>query len=170
LKQWILSNHAVVAYFAPRGIGLSAWNSDERVQTHIRRRFMLLGQTLDSMRVWDIRRAVQTLRTLSYTNPPVALQAEGPMAVNVLYASLFEPVADLQLWALPSTHVQGPDYLNIMRSLDVPQALFLSLKQRRVHLHDVNKEQWQPLLHLTKRPDFWTQFNNREGRAPLVLD
>ena len=42
-----------MAYLAPRGDGPTAWSQGERKQTHIRRRFMLLGQTLDGMRVWE---------------------------------------------------------------------------------------------------------------------
>src|SRR6185436_17699381 len=57
----LLAQKPVLAYVAPRGVGLTAWSGDEKRQTQIRRRFMLLGQTLDGMRVWDIRRAVQVV-------------------------------------------------------------------------------------------------------------
>ena len=60
----LMTNNQVLAWFAPRGVGPSAWNQDEKRQIQIRRRFMLLGQTLDSMRVWDIRRAVQAIRSV----------------------------------------------------------------------------------------------------------
>src|SRR6185369_14420930 len=49
------------AYFAPRGIGLTASSSDTKKQTQTRRRFMLLGQTFNGMQSWDIRRAVQMI-------------------------------------------------------------------------------------------------------------
>src|SRR5688572_32237130 len=49
----------VVAFVAPRGIGPTAWDADERKQTHIRRRFLLLGQTLDGMRVWEDRKSTR---------------------------------------------------------------------------------------------------------------
>ena len=45
------------AYVCPRGVGPTAFNSNERKRTHIRRRFMLLGQTQDGMQTWDIKRA-----------------------------------------------------------------------------------------------------------------
>ena len=112
---------------------------------------MLLGQTVDSMRVWDIRRAIQALNNISYTNPKISVQAEGPMAVNALYASLFEPVTDLQLWNLPPSQMQGPDYLNVLRVLDLPQAVFLALKDHPIHLREVKRKDWQPLLEFSKR-------------------
>src|SRR5690606_17744164 len=34
-------------YLPVRGIGPTAWTTDEKERTHIRRRFALLGQTLD---------------------------------------------------------------------------------------------------------------------------
>jgi hypothetical protein len=45
-------------------VGLTAWSGGETRLTKIRRRFMLLGQTLDGMRVWDIRCAVQALHSV----------------------------------------------------------------------------------------------------------
>ncbi len=60
--QQALSANAGVTFIAPRGIGPTQWSSNRTKQTHIRRRFMLLGQTLDGMRVWDVRRAIQALR------------------------------------------------------------------------------------------------------------
>src|SRR4051812_11924168 len=60
-----------MVFFPPRGLGPMAWETNGTKQTHIRRRFMLLGQTLDSMRVWDVRRAIQTLRRMDgYRDTP----------------------------------------------------------------------------------------------------
>ena len=60
---------------------------------------MLLGQTLDGMRVWDIRCAVQVLRSVpGMDTANIGLHAEGPMAVNALYAALFEPECASSIW------------------------------------------------------------------------
>src|SRR5206468_3414531 len=61
LKTLLHGNKLALAWMAPRGIGLTAWKADARKQVQIRRRFMLLGQTLESARVWDIRRGIQAL-------------------------------------------------------------------------------------------------------------
>jgi dienelactone hydrolase len=122
-REW-KADRAAHAWFAPRGIGSTAWSGDERRQTQIRRRFMLLGQTLDGMRVWDIRRAVQAVRALpDRGSPRLILEGRGTMGANVLYASLFEAgIAELNLQALPASHREGPDYLNVLRWLDISQA------------------------------------------------
>jgi dienelactone hydrolase len=113
------------AFFAPRGIGLTAWSDDTKAQTKIRRRFMALGQTLDGMRVWDIRRAIQMVHFIREADvAKVELTASGPMGVNLLYASLFESsVRRVELNALPKSHAEGPDYLGVMRFTDIPQVL-----------------------------------------------
>ena len=86
---------------------------------------MLLGQTLDGMRVWDIRRGVQVARgSVSEEGLPVKLTASGGMGVNAVYAALFEPaVRQLGLSEFPASPKNGPDYLNAGRYLDVPGAL-----------------------------------------------
>ena len=94
---------------------------------------MLLGQTLDSMRVWDIRTAIQSLGTLESTRAPVELSARGPMSINALYASLFEDnVQTLQLVNPPASHRDGPDYLNVLKVLDIPEALDLARTRLKI--------------------------------------
>ena len=145
----ILKNFAntkqAIAYFAPRGIGPTAWAGDERTQTQIRRRFMLLGQTLDGMRVWDVRRAIQALRETDFAGGvPITLQSRGQMAGVALYASLFEPdIAGLELWRLPRSHRDGPILLNVLRYLDMPQAVAMAAEKTHVRLHTENNTDWQ---------------------------
>jgi dienelactone hydrolase len=112
-----------LAFFAPRGVGLTAWSGGETRLTKIRRRFMLLGQTLDGMRVWDICCSVQALHSVPGMDAAkIGLQAEGTMAVNALYAALFEPdVRKLKLANLPKSQREGPDYLNVLKITDIPQ-------------------------------------------------
>ena len=130
------------ATFMPRGMGESAWSGDEKKHTQIRRRFMLLGQTLEGMQVWDVRRAVQALRALpGHKNLPIRLEASGPMAGVALYAALFEPaVAELQLHDLHRSHTQGPQFLNVLRVLDMPQALAMAAERTKVHIDQTPAE------------------------------
>jgi hypothetical protein len=113
---------------------LNAWTGDERTLTRIRRRFMLLGQTLDSMRVWDIRRAIQVLHAgRGGDSAAIHLSADGTMAVNALYAALFEPdVRRLDLERFPKSQRDGPDYLGVLKVCDLPQVLEAEAKQADV--------------------------------------
>ena len=137
IRQTLKDNNSVLAYAAPRGIGLTAWNPDERKQTQIRRRFMLLGQTLDGMRVWDVRRAIQAAGQIELLNDvPVTLKGQRLTAGIVLYASLFEPdIAGLDLRHLPGSHREGPVFLNVLRYMDIPQALAMASERTEVRIY-----------------------------------
>ena len=145
LQDALKTEGSTLAYVCPRGIGPAAWTGDQRKQTQIRRRFMLLGQTLDGMRVWDVRRTIQALGQIDEVagvSPTVA--AHGNMAGVVLYAVLFEPQsAGLDLTDLPATHRDGPILLNVLRYLDMPQALALAAEYTSITLHGQNASAWK---------------------------
>lgn len=144
LKQYLEANHVALAYLAPRGVGLTAWSQEPKKQIQIRRRFMLLGQTLDGMRAWDIRRGLQAVRAIGgWDDRPLRLHARGFLAVDALYATLFEPgIEQLNLWRLPASHQTGPDYLNVLRWLDIPQAVAMAAERSAVNLHEAEPGGW----------------------------
>ena len=135
-QKFIKSGRTAHAYFAPRGTGPTAPSNNPKHIVQMRRRFMLLGQTLDGMRVWDIRRALQAARTLPEAAAmPLVLRGGRMMGINALYASLFGPeVAALDLRDVPASHQEGPDYLNVLRFLDIPQAVALATERAQVTL------------------------------------
>ena len=74
----------------------------------------------------------------------VTLQGEGEMAVNALYASLFASGVDqLELSGLPNSHRSGPDYLNVLRFLDIPQALAMAAERSSVKLIIPQGDNWE---------------------------
>jgi dienelactone hydrolase len=143
LIQPLASRKNALAFVAPRGIGPTAWKADR--ETHIRRRFMLIGQTLDGMRVWDMRRAIQATRAIDgLANTPLRLRAKGDMAGIALYAALFEPrVERLVLYGLPRSHREGPDFLNVLRVLDVPQSVAMVAENSPVVIHQNGSRGWE---------------------------
>ena len=120
--------------FLPRGLGRNQWDMDPRKQVQIRRRFMLLGQTLAGMQVWDVRRALQAVHTLDVCrDAAISFDAKGEMAVLAIYASLFEPpLAVLNLENISETHGHSVDFLNVLRFLDVPQATVMAAERTKV--------------------------------------
>jgi hypothetical protein len=107
---------------------------------------MLLGQTLDSMRVWDIRRAIAALHEIDEVGgSSLWLDGRGVMAGNVLYASLFENgVAGLDLSGLHRSHRGGgPTYLNVLRFLDIPATLAMAGERCAVRLHGADPGDWR---------------------------
>ena len=145
LQEVLGVERSVRVCLCPRGTGANAWTGDEKKQTQIRRRFMLLGQTLDGMRVWDVRRTIQALGQIDEIRgmAPVVL-ADGNMAGVALYASLFErQIAGLKLFDPPETHRDGPIFLNVLRSLDMPQAVALVAEHTSVSLWGQKASAWQ---------------------------
>jgi hypothetical protein len=116
------TNLAALAFFAPRGVGLTGFSGDEKARTKIRRRFMLLGQTLDGMRVWDVRRAIQAIHFVREGDgAKVELLAAGRMAQLAGLAGRFEPsVRRTVTLTAPESPPADPDLLNFRRILTSP--------------------------------------------------
>jgi dienelactone hydrolase len=104
---------------------------DKKAQVQLRRRYMLVGTTLDSMRVFDIVESVKNV-------PALTIQAEGDMAANALFAALFtDKIKTLRLKNLPATlDKSGPDYLNVLRIIDIREALALAAEHTNIELTD----------------------------------
>ncbi len=133
-----------VLMLAPRGIGPTASTASAVDQNHQRRRYLLLGQTVDGMRVWDVCRALEAIRAAKqFTGQPLVLSGVRDQAVNALYASLFvDGLAGLELHAPPASHMRGPDYLNVLRFLDIPQAVAMAAERQPVSLRGANPDDW----------------------------
>lgn len=140
-------------YFPPRGVGPTAWTSDEKERTQIRRRFALLGQTLDGMRIWDVRRAVAAVRSIEGAEKPkLWVQASGVMAGNVLYASLFEKdIHRLDLHDLPVRQEDGPELLNVLRFTDLPQVAAIAGERSQLRIYSDKPEKWSYLTQLAAK-------------------
>lgn len=147
------------AAVAPRGVGPTRWSEaspfdGKPAGQHLRRKFALLGQTLDGQRTWDVRRAQACLRSVpDLAGVPLWLQGKKEMAGIALYAALFEPdVKRLDLWHPPASHRQGPTLLGVLRVLDMPQAMALAFP-RKIKLYvkdDAEARAWEWPLELQK--------------------
>jgi len=134
-----------MAYLCPRGIGSGQWTEDPKKAVQIERRFALIGQTADSMRVWDIRQAVDALRANGLGPTPLWLQASGAMAGNAVYASGWTalPVTRLDLHGLPEGHRDGPSFLNVLRVGDLPLAVAAAAERAPVKIYGDRPEAWE---------------------------
>lgn len=127
----------VMSYIAPRGVGPTAFDQSEKKQIQNRRRFYLLGQTLDGMQTLDVCAAMRACQELpAIGNAKLWLQSQRTMAGNTLYASIMQPGATrIDLYDLPKSHREGPFYLNVQRKLDLPQAVALAAEGSQVILY-----------------------------------
>ena len=94
----------------------------------IERSLPLLGATADSGRVWDV--AVVAQRHMK-GSAPWRVAGEGQAGLIGAYAALYEPsIGEIVLVNPPASHQPrkqdepyGPALLNVLRVLDVPEAL-----------------------------------------------
>lgn len=167
-----------MAYVCPRGVGPTAWTGSPKAQTQRLRRFYLLGQTLDGMRTWDIRRALQSIRAIpGFQETPLWIQAHRDMAVDSLYASLFEDnITRLDLHDLPLTHNGtvdgdakdvGAPLLNVLKHLDIPQAAAMAAMRSRVVIYSDKEEAWDYPATVVKNLGKEKQL---QIRAPVKMD
>lgn len=72
-----------------RGAGENAWGME--MNWHVRRSLALTGRTVASLRVWDVLRGIEALRSMPEVNPDkIMIAAEADMAVPALYAALLD--------------------------------------------------------------------------------
>jgi dienelactone hydrolase len=126
------------AAVAPRGVGPTRWaEPGSKEEIHVRRRFPLIGQTLDGQQAWDVRQAVEAVRTVGdLKEPRLTIQGRGASAGLALVAGLAAPgVAALDLWNPPQSFRAGPALLNVLQYTDVPELVAMAASNRAVTLH-----------------------------------
>jgi hypothetical protein len=159
LQQRLLKNSVMMAYVAPRGVGPTIWDQAKKKQVQHQRRFYLLGESLESMQAWDVRRAIQAVTTVTGHNneTKTTLQATGRMAGVSLYATLFQNgVAELHLTHLPSSHRDGPYFFNVSRICDIPQIALVVANQTPLFLYDVDDDGFKHATDSARHMD-WKQ-------------
>jgi hypothetical protein len=109
---------------APRGNEAAAW-THKSPPNYVERAHALLGRTVDEGRVWDI---LVALRHPFEGEPNTGWRVVGRGQAGILaaYAALLEPsVAEVIIVDPPKSHRDGPIFLNVLRVLDIPEALGL---------------------------------------------
>ncbi|MFO0796385.1 MAG: prolyl oligopeptidase family serine peptidase [Gemmataceae bacterium] len=131
------------AAVAPRGIGPTRWaEPGSKEDIHIRRRFPLIGQTLDGQRVLDVEHALSAVWVAAKPiaedkDRKITVQGKGESAALALYAGGRAWDSKLDLWNLPTSHRTGPQLLNVLRHTDIPEQVALTAAVVPVTLHVV---------------------------------
>lgn len=136
-----------------RGAGPAAFSGNHFQQIQLKRRYYLLGQSLEMMQTRDLWCAFRSISAAQQgaATDPLRVQASGAFGGIALYAALFsEDKLSLRLTDLPHSHLQGPQYPNILKYLDVPAAVLLAARQHEVLL-DSHQSEWDQLLALAAR-------------------
>lgn len=133
--EWLtrVAGNEAVVLVAPRGTGPGQWN--DPAPFYIQRSLALLGRTVDGDRVRDVlavassflpERQPETTASAAAGGVRWAIAGRGRAGVIAAYAALFEPrLAEIIVVDPPASHRDGPIFLNVLRVLDIPEALGL---------------------------------------------
>ena len=118
----------------PRGVGAVPW--DKTFWKDTLRNAMHIGQTVDSMRLADVLKAVGALRAENGVDARrIMVTGKGISGALALYAAILdERIEQVTLIDPPVSHVQGPIFLNILRYTDLPGAAAL-VAPRRINFY-----------------------------------
>ncbi len=130
----------------PRGVGPTDWTT-KNPHNYVERSLALLGRTVDSGRVWDVRVAAFALRKMLSENDTrevtLKVLGKGQAGIIAAYAALFEPaISEVVLMEPTETHMQGPHFLNVLRVLETPDALGL-LAPKKLTIYGAKSETFE---------------------------
>lgn len=166
-----------VAYFDARGIGETGW--DPSLQWHVRRAAAWTGQTLASMRVYDVIRCLEVVRSLTgVDSDQLYLAAQGEMAAIAPYAALLDgnvrglilknPPATQNVASEPSGKGEAIEMLNCLRITDLPQITGLVFPKPIVMLGEIpNSYSWTKALYEgLNKADVYQELENLNDFSP----
>lgn len=128
----VAEDNQAVVLCEPRGIGMTKWTSNNP-PNYVERSHALLGRTVDAGRVWDVIAAAQYLPESSRlktgeARPSIQVAGNGRAGLIAAYAAVLHPSPDgVTLVSPATTHMDSaaPQFLNVLRVCDVPDALGL---------------------------------------------
>jgi len=108
---------------------------DDSLVHQMRRQAMIAGRSFDGMRVYEILRSLQLLRSLPEVDPErITVVGRGSMGVNALYAALLDGAVErVVLQSPPGSHLEGPYYLGILSRTDIPEVVALMAEKVRIY-------------------------------------
>jgi len=93
---------------------------------YFERSFLLLGRTMDEMKLFHFISTIRSETKNFKKTENVRLIGTGSNGILAAYAALFEPsIKEVIVIDPPKSHKEGPHFLNVLRVLDIPEALGL---------------------------------------------
>jgi hypothetical protein len=128
LLQKALPADVVVAVVLTRGIGPTEWSREPKKRAQLIRRFLLLGESLDALRAYDLLQGLSATRELC-RNPELQIELTASRELDgaALVASLFTEHIQRLTLEDPRPGIEGgPTFLNALKFCDVPLLLLLA--------------------------------------------
>ncbi len=124
-KQTAIAGQSTVT-ISPRGCGESLAWTKKNPPNYVERAHALIGRTVDAGRVYDIQAVARWLHEAEGNELTIGVAGRGQAGILGAYAALFESsISEVMILDPPASHLSGPTLLNVLRVLDIPDALGL---------------------------------------------
>jgi cephalosporin-C deacetylase-like acetyl esterase len=118
---------------------------------YVERAHALLGRTVDEGGVWDIAATVRSTNRRDDNKGIQRVMGRGQAGILAAYAALFEPsITEVVIVDPPASHRDGPYFLNVLRVLDIPDALGM-LAPRKVTLVNAKDKAFDKTVEIYRR-------------------
>lgn len=143
-----VDERAVVAVLPRGGVPLR-WTGG-KPPNYVERAHALIGSTVDTGRVRDVAGAARLFDERHKGKIAWRVVGRGQAGVIAAYAAMFEPsIKEVVIVDPPSSHRDGPHFLNVLRVVDIPSALGL-LAPRPLTLINAKNEAFDRTAQLYK--------------------
>jgi cephalosporin-C deacetylase-like acetyl esterase len=124
--ETIIPHGQAVTVLSPRGSSETTKWTDKNPPNYVLRAHALVGRTVDAGRVWDVQAVSRMLHEVDGNELTIAVAGRGAAGILGAYAALNETsIAEVVAVDPPTSHREGPYLLNVLRILDIPDALGL---------------------------------------------
>jgi dienelactone hydrolase len=147
-----LGNGELAFLVLPRGFGQRRWTA-KSPPNYVERSHVLLGHSVEEGRLWDIIQTVRHLNDSAKAKLTWKVIGRGKEGVLASYAALFErSIKEVVIIDPPKSHMEGPIFLNVLRVLDIPDALGL-LAPRKLTLVNARDKAFDRTVEIYKLAD-----------------
>ena len=169
-KFGVAKGSIATLFVTPRGVGQTAWDESEKKQIQNRRRFALIGQSLESCQIWDLCRAIRaTGEIASIKDSRILVTGQREMAGLSACASLFEPrVSSLIITPKNRAEMGKIAVPNLTRVMDIQPLVAMIADRCDVTIQQGAESDWQYPISVAKTLR-WNpgQFQIEVGIPPL---
>ena len=108
---------------------------DDSLAHQMKRQALIIGRSFDGMRVYELLRSLQLLRSMhSVDASNVTVAGKGVLGIDGLYSALLSPGPPVKsvVDSPTASHIEGPYFLGILRETDIPEVISLLRPRVRV--------------------------------------
>jgi hypothetical protein len=123
-ERWIKESNGLWP-IVPRGGGKLSWTK-KSPPNYVERSLALVGETIDQGRLVDVMAAARAWREMTGKSFRLRVLGKGHAGIVAAYAAFLEKeINEVVVINPPTSHRDGPHFPNVMRTLDIPDALGL---------------------------------------------